>query len=80
MNRLSKILLAITIILLIGLGGMTYYMLYWRSAYFTASNQLTENLDFFEDAGVTIKSKDDGPAEVIIKKQNKVVFEDAEME
>ena len=42
MNRLSKIFLAIIIVLSIALGIMTYYYFEMRNAYIGASNQLVE--------------------------------------
>ena len=42
MNKLSKILLAIIILLVIALGVMTYYYFYMRDAYVKASTQIIE--------------------------------------
>ena len=42
MNKLSKILLAIIILLVIALGVMTYYYFYLRDAYVKASTQIIE--------------------------------------
>ena len=40
MNKLSKILIAIIVLLVIALGVSTYYFIYYRDAYFTAVNEM----------------------------------------
>ncbi|MBO6232491.1 MAG: hypothetical protein J6N78_00250 [Clostridia bacterium] len=44
MNKLSKIFLAIIIVLAIALGVMTYYYFEMRNAYIGVSTQLVENI------------------------------------
>lgn len=45
MNKLSKIFLAVIIVLIISLGITTYYWIYYRNAYFSAANQMTQLLE-----------------------------------
>lgn len=51
MNKLSKIFLVIIVILTIALGLATYYLIYYREAYFSAANQLYEVVKSVEDEG-----------------------------
>lgn len=40
MNKLSKILIAIIVLLAIAFGVSTYYFIYYRDAYFTVANEM----------------------------------------
>ena len=40
MNKLSKIFLIIIIFLLVALGVSSYYLIYYRNAYFSAANEM----------------------------------------
>ncbi len=57
MNKLSKILLVIIVVLLIALGVMTYGCLHWRSAFLRTQDSIHEAL---EKVGGSINIDDDG--------------------
>ena len=53
MNRLSKIFLAIIIILVIALGVTTYYLGYYRNAYFSAANEMVRIVNEYTNEKTT---------------------------
>ena len=60
MNKLSKIFLAIIIILLIALGIMTYYYFYWRDGYLKVSNDMVKTMEAIHSKGYDIKVENKG--------------------
>ncbi len=65
MNKLSKILLAIIILLIIALGVMTYYYFYWRDGYLSAVNELMKTNEAIREKGYEIQVEDEGQTYVL---------------
>ena len=75
MTKLSRILIVVIVLLLLILGLSTYYWNYYRNAYFLAANQLLEDHQFLEDAGITVIGTDNEDSKIYCSKPDKVIFE-----
>ncbi len=67
MNKLSKILLVIIVLLTIALGVMTYYYFYWRDGALFTSNEMLKMTKAMEKEGYGIKIEDEGETYVMVK-------------
>lgn len=67
MNKLSKILLVIIVLLTIALGVMIYYYFYWRDGALFTSNEMLKMTKAMEKEGYGIKIEDEGETYVMVK-------------
>lgn len=67
MNKLSKILLVIIVLLTIALGVMIYYYFYWRNGALFTSNEMLKMTKAMEKEGYGIKIEDEGETYVMVK-------------
>ena len=75
MNKLSKILICIIILLLIVLGYLIYKVNYFKDGYIQASNTLYDQTKLLEDSGIKIISDEKNKTEIHIKQSDKVIIE-----
>lgn len=67
MNKLSKILLVIIVLLTIALGVMIYYYFYWRNGALFTSNEMLKMTKAMEKEGYGIKIEDEGETYVMVR-------------
>lgn len=75
MNKTSKILLCIIILLIVALGYFIYKFEYFKDGYLQATHSLYERTKLLEDSGVEIITVNNGKEEVHIKKVNTVIMD-----
>ncbi len=75
MNKLSKILICIIILLVIALGYLIYKVNYFKDGYLQASNTLYDQTKLLEDSGVEIISNENNKTEIHIKQSGKVIID-----
>ncbi|MBP3801313.1 MAG: hypothetical protein J6I85_04670 [Clostridia bacterium] len=75
MNKLSKILICIIILLLIVLGYLIYKVNYFKDGYIQAAEALCDHAKLLEDSGIKIISDENNKTEIHIKQSDKVIIE-----
>ncbi len=67
MNKLSKILLIVVVLLAIALGIMTYYYFYMREGYLSAAIELERTVKAINEKGLQIESTDNDTIIIVDK-------------
>ena len=75
MNRLSKILVGIIILLIIALGFFIYKFIYFKNGYLESANAAYNHAKILEDHGVQVIVNSDNKTEVHIKDINTVIID-----
>lgn len=75
MNKTSKILIGIIILLIIALGFFIYKFNYFKNGYLEAANNAYNQTKILEDHGIQIITTDKNKTEVHIKDSSKVIID-----
>jgi|GEM_PF-5339437 len=65
MNKLSKILLVIIILITIGFGIMTYQYLKMKEAYVVCAEEMVKVVEALKEVGSEIKEEKNGNIEIV---------------
>lgn len=75
MNKITKILVGIVVILIIALGFFIYKFIYFKNGYLGAANNAYNQAKILEDHGIQIITTNNNETEIHIKDISKVIID-----